>query len=135
VVANVNTQNFFVQNQSLLNPNLATAVVSQPAPALRFLSNVWNGTASVSDTVYIQPQLGTGANPYEVVLFNHIGQTTGPVTWQFGQPVIAPMYQETLTTPASSSANCTAGQFTDDANYHYVCTATNTWKRVALSTF
>lgn len=49
--------------------------------------------------------------------------------------VTAPGYQEALTTPASSSAPCTAGQFTDDSNYHYVCVATNTWKRVALSTF
>jgi len=50
-------------------------------------------------------------------------------------PVSAPGYSETLTTPASSSAPCTAGQFTDDANYHYVCVATNTWKRAALSSF
>jgi hypothetical protein len=49
--------------------------------------------------------------------------------------VVTQSYTETLTTPASSTAVCTAGQFTDDANYHYVCTATNTWKRVALSTF
>lgn len=44
-------------------------------------------------------------------------------------------FHETLTTPASSTATCTAGQFTDDANYHYVCVATNTWKRVALATW
>ena len=44
-------------------------------------------------------------------------------------------YAETLSTPASSSATCTAGQFTDDANYHYVCIAANTWKRAALSSF
>lgn len=44
-------------------------------------------------------------------------------------------YRETLHTPASSSEACTAGQFSDDANFHYVCTATNTWKRVALSSF
>ena len=44
-------------------------------------------------------------------------------------------YHETLATPASSSAACSAGDFGDDANYHYVCTATNTWKRVALTTF
>jgi hypothetical protein len=50
-------------------------------------------------------------------------------------PFAAPSYSETLTTPASSSAACTAGQFTDDANYHYVCVATNTWKRVALTGF
>lgn len=40
-----------------------------------------------------------------------------------------------LNTPASSSAPCTAGQMSDDANYHYVCVAANTWKRVALSSF
>jgi hypothetical protein len=44
-------------------------------------------------------------------------------------------YTEALTTPASSSASCNAGQFTDDADYHYVCVANNTWKRVALSSF
>jgi hypothetical protein len=49
--------------------------------------------------------------------------------------VIAVKYRETLTTPASSSAACTAGQFTDDANFHYVCVAANTWKRAALSSF
>ena len=49
--------------------------------------------------------------------------------------VRAPFYKENLTTPTSSHAPCAAGQFTDDANYHYVCTATNTWKRVALSAF
>jgi len=41
----------------------------------------------------------------------------------------------TLTTPASSSDTCAAGQSEDDANYHYVCVSTNTWKRVALSSF
>jgi len=50
-------------------------------------------------------------------------------------PISAPSYAEALSTPASSTAACTTGQFTDDANYHYVCVATNTWKRVALSSF
>ena len=45
------------------------------------------------------------------------------------------MFTETLHTPASSSAPCTAGQFADDANFHYVCVAKDRWKRVALSEF
>ena len=49
--------------------------------------------------------------------------------------IVAPGYTETLTTPASSSAPCNAGQFTDDANYHYVCVRSGVWKRVALSAF
>ncbi len=43
-------------------------------------------------------------------------------------------FRGTLTSPASTDA-CNAGEFVDDANYHYVCVATNTWKRVALSTY
>jgi hypothetical protein len=47
----------------------------------------------------------------------------------------AASYHETLSTPTSSSASCSPGDFTDDANFHYVCTATNTWKRAALNSF
>lgn len=40
-----------------------------------------------------------------------------------------------LATPASSSSPCTTGQIGADAKYMYVCVATNTWKRSALSSF
>jgi hypothetical protein len=42
---------------------------------------------------------------------------------------------EPLSTPGSSSSTCTAGQIWADASYVYVCTATNTIERAALSTF
>jgi hypothetical protein len=38
-------------------------------------------------------------------------------------------------TPASSSAPGVTGQHAWDSNYMYVCTATNTWKRAALTSF
>lgn len=60
---------------------------------------------------------------------------TGNAVLDPSQPVKFGSYSETLTTPRSSSAACTPGQFTDDANFHYVCTGINTWKRVALSSF
>jgi len=41
----------------------------------------------------------------------------------------------TSTTPASASAAGVAGTVCRDADYIYVCTATNTWKRVAISTW
>lgn len=40
-----------------------------------------------------------------------------------------------LTTPSSSSDTCAAGQIDADTGFVYVCTAANTWKRAALSTF
>lgn len=38
-------------------------------------------------------------------------------------------------TPASASATGVQGQIAWDANYIYVCTATDTWKRVAIATW
>jgi hypothetical protein len=37
--------------------------------------------------------------------------------------------------PSSSSASCVTGQWSLDASYHYLCVSTNTWKRVAISTW
>ena len=52
-----------------------------------------------------------------------------------GLMVVQGPLQEALSTPSSSAAACSPGQMQDDASYHYVCTASNTWKRVALSPF
>lgn len=49
--------------------------------------------------------------------------------------ISSPKYVGVLSTPSSSSATCTVGEFKDDTNYHYVCVATNKWKRAALSNF
>ena len=38
-------------------------------------------------------------------------------------------------TPASASATGTVGTMSWDANYIYICTAANTWKRVAIATW
>lgn len=47
-----------------------------------------------------------------------------------GAPLLAP-----LTTPASSSATGKQGAVVWDANFIYICTSTNTWKRATLATF
>jgi hypothetical protein len=41
----------------------------------------------------------------------------------------------TAKTPASASDTGTTGQIAWDADYIYVCTATDTWKRVAIATW
>jgi len=38
-------------------------------------------------------------------------------------------------TPASASATCAKGTIVWDTLYMYVCTATNTWKRMAVGTW
>ncbi len=41
----------------------------------------------------------------------------------------------TQKTPATASDTGNAGEWCNDASYLYVCTATNTWKRVAIATW
>jgi hypothetical protein len=40
-----------------------------------------------------------------------------------------------VSAPASATASGAAGHLASDANYIYVCTATDTWKRAAISTW
>ncbi|CAI9121471.1 hypothetical protein LMG32879_002318 [Brytella acorum] len=77
------------------------------------------------------------ASPSQLNVRDNGGNGITLDTWKLnvGSTAIAAQFQEALSTPSSSSAQCTAGQFSDDTNYHYVCVAANTWKRVALSAF
>lgn len=43
--------------------------------------------------------------------------------------------KEFVTAPATAAATGTAGQWAVDSGFIYVCTATNTWKRVAVATW
>jgi hypothetical protein len=82
----------------------------------RFADDVWslsNGT-----TEHLRVSLSTGAATF-----------AGAVT-------IAGTVIHTLSaTPASASATGTVGTMSWDANYIYICTAANTWKRVAIATW
>ncbi len=44
-------------------------------------------------------------------------------------------FPNAVSTPSSSSATCSTGQFAFDANYFYACVATNTWRRSANTTW
>ncbi len=91
------------------------------------------GAGQTTDGLFDCTALGYGAQctTYQQVM---LGDTNVTQT-VFHGTMIGPGFRETLTTPANSSAACSAGDFTDDANYHYVCVSANTWKRVALSSF
>jgi len=45
------------------------------------------------------------------------------------------MRLRTARTPASANAAGNAGDICWDANYLYICTATNTWRRIAHATW
>jgi hypothetical protein len=64
-----------------------------------------------------------------------IGASTAvcSVTWRISSG--SNLRLEGSVTPASPTATGTTGDIQRDADYIYVCTATNTWKRAALSTW
>jgi len=57
---------------------------------------------------------------------------TGEYTDLSGRPPTAPAL---VAAPLSATATGVVGQVSFDANYFYVCVNTNTWKRVALTTW
>lgn len=48
---------------------------------------------------------------------------------------VGTLFKSNITTQATSTEPGTQGQICWDADYIYVCTSTNVWKRIALSTF
>ena len=85
-------------------------------------------TINASTTTIQDPTDTTGATLVDIVA--GAAQTTKSVVLQTGGRITMP-----LTTPTTSGETCTAGTFTADTGFLYVCTAANTWKRAALSTF
>jgi hypothetical protein len=63
---------------------------------------------------------------------NHTIDMFKPIVMQTGNDV---RLQTTFTAPANSSSTGTMGTIGFDANHLYVAVGTNSWKRVALSTF
>ena len=64
------------------------------------------------------------------------GNTGSAASYFGGAVTIAGTVIHTLSaTPASASATGTVGTMSWDASYIYICTAANTWKRVAIATW
>lgn len=69
---------------------------------------------------------------YRPALFRvNMTATQGELLLNSGNRVVIP----TSVTPASATATGTAGTIAWDADYIYVCTASNTWKRAAIATW
>jgi len=91
-----------------------------------------------SDDIYITADNGEkfitcNTNDSVEIRFDNVKtfETTATGTLTTGQMDIAALN----TAPASASAAGTLGEIRYTADYIYVCTATNTWKRTALSTW
>lgn len=74
---------------------------------------------------------GVGVKFQNPILIPVMTASAAPLVLNTGERVIIP----TAHTPASASATGTTGTIAWDTSYIYICTATDTWKRAALSTW
>ena len=118
---------------------IATAIISQSGNHAYI-----TGPTTAGAFLTLQSGNATGGISFRDSAVNNVAQYYQDTdAWSFYKPTtfagavtIAGTVVNTLSaTPASASAAGTVGTISWDANYIYICTATNTWKRVAIATW
>jgi hypothetical protein len=114
-------------NKSLTSPTLTTPVLGTPSSG-----TLTNCTGLPVSGITASTSLALGVGSLEL---GHATDTTmarsaaGVVTVE-GNPLGV-----RVGVPASAAATGAVGQFSTDASWLYVCTATNTWMRTAIATW
>lgn len=81
-----------------------------------------------------QSTVGAGNGTYRTVIGSGaVGKADHSITLGTASEVV--IMPGSFFTPASSSATCVQGEIAFDASFAYTCVATNTWRRVATSSF
>ena len=131
----------FTVNTSTGTNSGAFAIVSHSASGLANRSPV---TSHANPNLYVYRTGSTNANDFIRVEHdgtngNIVSGGTSGILMQPGSGVLGisgdTVRVITQKTPASATATGTKGDIVHDTNYIYVCTATNTWKRAAISTW
>jgi len=91
-----------------------TTTIAAGAVSLAKMANVATGT------IFYRKTVGDGAPEIQTLATLKADLGTLPIEWQ--------------TAPATKTSTGTVGQIAKDANFFYVCTATNVWKRSPLAT-
>ena len=123
---------YYVPAGGVNGSGVVTSLVMYRAPMIPSGSPPSNPVTLTADGA---SGLHFGVSPTITVNLTWQQQTTLALSPSGGRTTIGGPLQLTPSTPASSSAACTAGQIATDASYIYACTSTNTWKRAALSAF
>jgi hypothetical protein len=123
-----------------LGQSTATQTVNIHCGALGAGSKTLNlGTLATGGTTTINIGVATGTKTINI----GTGSTTNPSTIDIGSGTPAnskvtlngTVILSRTATPASATAAGVQGTISWDANYIYICTATNTWKRTAITTW
>lgn len=87
---------------------------------------------TISSAIYADTSIDAGTTKYFI---NSLSTSPSILSGNLTINGTGKFFITTPETPASAAATGTVGQIAWDSNFIYVCTATNTWKRVALATW
>jgi len=98
--------------------------------------------ATVNRSVFLGYQAGLNETNSDRLYISNTNTTTPLIFGAFdntggtaGRVKINGQLELQTKTPASASATGTVGEIAWDADYIYICTATDTWKRVGIATW
>lgn len=113
-----------------------------------FASNGFATIGSITNINFVQMGVVTGSNRIGIAVRGNASQANNLQEWRNSTDTVlssvspegvitAPQFRLSAlnTAPASSGATGTTGEIRIDANFIYLCIATNTWRRAALSTW
>jgi len=120
----------------------ATASASSPSFIRSYQGEVSNNIRDIGlqgYTIRFETGINTGSTTTEAARIDSAGRLLVGTSVQSGGSLFQVNDDRiriaSSKTPASASDTGTAGEICWDSSYIYVCTATNTWKRAALSTW
>jgi len=125
----------FQIKSNIANQNFSIATLSQTGISSALFVNASSKFVGIftNNPQYALDVVGSVHSSTSIVAGTTI-QATGAIT--SGSTLTGTALKVTATyTPATSSSTGTTGQISWDSQYVYVCIATNTWKRAALSTW
>ena len=146
IMSSLNTQNVDGTVPSTISfgpaPTIPGNISFGPSPTINGTSFTWGTAPLVKNASFVwgtppdvSASFNWGTPPDPAVNW---GEAPAPaVNWGEAPFISVSISQSTIAnkTPTSSSASGNAGEVCWDANYVYVCVATNSWKRMAISSW
>jgi len=129
--------------EALFSNTTGTNNVAHGYRAGRYAGSGTTANATSNNSTYLgyQTRASASGNTNEVVVgYDVVGAGSNTSTIGNSSTTLAKLFGNTLQltssrTPASATAAGAAGEICWDASYLYICTATNTWRRIAHDTW
>lgn len=140
------------ENETVTIENTSTAATSNKFPSLRFIGRdtvngvkdagrvitIGNDANYTNTSMYLYTSLSGTLKLNMAILSNGVAAlpeaTNSNISSQGSDAVLIKEWVN-ASVPATATSTGVAGTFAYDSSYFYVCTATNTWKRVAIATW